>query len=260
LGAVLVDHFGWRATFILAAALATLASVAVGALLPAVKSAPPIGGLASRLAVAGRPVVLVTLVVTVLAMVSGFIVLTYVRPLLEDLTGFGGEGIGSMLLVFGLAAVLGSVLGGYGADRWGYRASILPVLIVQALALLSFSLLSALGAASAVAIAVAAAALAAWGVVGFALVALQQYRLIAAAPDEQNGVLSLNSSAVYAGQGLGAGLGSLVLGHASPASLGYVGAFLAVAALTVFLLSTRALAKGPSEKKGFEPAQIPYSK
>lgn len=260
LGAVLVDHFGWRITFMLAAALATLASVAVRALLPAVKSTPPIGGLAPRLAVAGRPVVLVTLVVTVLAMVSGFTVLTYVRPLLEDLTGFGGEGIGSMLLLFGLAAVLGSVLGGYGADRWGYRASIIPVLIIQALALLSFSLLSALGAASAVAIAVAAAALVAWGVVGFALVALQQYRLIGAAPDEQNGVLSLNSSAVYAGQGLGAGLGSLVLGHDSPASLGYVGALLAVAALTVLLLGTRALAKGPSEKKGFEPAQIPYSR
>jgi hypothetical protein len=26
------------------------------------------------------------------------------------------------------------------------------------------------------------------------------------------------------------------------------------------LLGTRALVKGPSEKKGFEPAQIPYSK
>jgi predicted MFS family arabinose efflux permease len=86
------------------------------------------------------------------------------------------------------------------------------------------------------------------------------YHVHGAAPDEQNGVLSLNSSAVYAGQGLGAGLGSLVLGHASPASLGYVGALLAVAALTVLLLGTGALAKGPSEKKGFEPAQIPYSK
>jgi DHA1 family putative efflux transporter-like MFS transporter len=165
-----------------------------------------------------------------------------------------------MLLLFGLAAVLGSVLGGYGADRWGYRASIIPMLILQALVLLLFSVLSVLGAASAVTIVVAAAAVATWGVVGFALVPLQQYRMIEVAPDEQNGVLSLNSSAVYAGQGLGAGLGSLVLVHASPASLGYVGALLAVAALTVFLLGTRALVKGPSEKKGFEPAQIPYSK
>jgi predicted MFS family arabinose efflux permease len=259
-GAVLVDYFGWRVSFVLAATLAILASIAVRALLPKVRSVPSTGGLRSRLAVAGRPLVLVTLVVTILAMVSGFTVLTYVRPLLEGLTGFGGEGIGSMLLLFGLAAVLGSVLGGYGADRWGYRASIIPMLILQALVLLLFSVLSVLGAASAVTIVVAAAAVATWGVVGFALVPLQQYRMIEVAPDEQNGVLSLNSSAVYAGQGLGAGLGSLVLGHASLASLGYVGALLAVAALTVFLLGTRALAKGPSQKKGFEPARIPYSK
>jgi predicted MFS family arabinose efflux permease len=260
LGAVLVDYFGWRVSFVLAATLAILASIAVRALLPKVRSVPSTGGLRSPLAVTGRPLVLITLVVTILAMVSGFTVLTYMRSLLEGLTGFGGEGIGSMLLLFGLAAVLGSVLGGYGADRWGYRASIIPMLILQALVLLLFSVLSVLGAASAVTIVVAAAAVATWGVVGFALVPLQQYRMIEVAPDEQNGVLSLNSSAVYAGQGLGAGLGSLVLGHASLASLGYVGALLAVAALTVFLLGTRALAKGPSQKKGIEPARIPYSK
>jgi MFS transporter, DHA1 family, inner membrane transport protein len=199
LGAVLADYFGWRVSFVLAAILAMLASIAVRALLPKVKSAPSIGGLRSRLAVAGRPLVLVTLVVTFLAMVSGFTVLTYVRPLLEGLTGFGGKGISSMLLLFGLAAVLGSVLRGYGADRWGYQANIIPILILQALVLLLFSVLSVLGAASAVTILVAAAAVATWGVVGFALVPLQQYRLIAVAPDEQDGVLSLNSSAVYAG-------------------------------------------------------------
>jgi predicted MFS family arabinose efflux permease len=176
--------------------------------------------------------------VTVLAMVSGFTVLTYVRPMLEGLTGFEGEGIGSMLLLFGLAAIGGSVLGGYGADRWGYRATVVPVLVVQAFALLSFSLLPAAAAGSAFVIIGAAGALAAWGVVGFALVPLQQYRLIGVAPDEQNGVLSLNSSAVYAGQGLGAGFGSMVLGYSSPAALGYVGAVLATVALVVLVLVT----------------------
>jgi hypothetical protein len=99
--------------------ITVFAAIAVGTLLPRVKGAPPAaGGLTSRLAVARRPAVLATLLVTVLAMVSGFTVLTYVRPMLEGLTGFGGEGIGSMLLLFGLAAIAGSVLGGYGADRW----------------------------------------------------------------------------------------------------------------------------------------------
>lgn len=236
LGAVIVDYFGWRASFALAAVLAVVAAAGVRLLLPSVANAAPAGGLASRLAVAGRPAVLVTLMVTVLAMVAGFTVLTYVRPLLEGLTGLGGEGIGLMLFVFGLAGVVGSYLGGYGADRWGYRATALPMLAVLGLSLLAFPLLPAIGAGSVLTIAGAGTALVAWGAVVFAIIPLQQHHLIGAAPDQPSGVLSLNSSAVYVGQGLGAGLGSLVLGFAPLAALGYVGALLALAALVTLVL------------------------
>jgi predicted MFS family arabinose efflux permease len=42
-----------------------------------------------------------------------------------------------MLLAFGLAGVAGSILGGYGADRWGYRTT-----AVQMIVILGFSLLT----------------------------------------------------------------------------------------------------------------------
>lgn len=246
LGAVIVDYFGWRASFALAAALAVLAAAGVRLLLPSVANATPTGGFASRLAVAGRPAVLVTLMVTMLAMVAGFTVLTYVRPLLEGLTGLGGEGIGLMLFVFGLAGVAGSILGGYGVDRWGYRATALPMLVVLGLSLLSFSLLPAISAGSVPMIAGVGTALIAWGIVVFAIIPLQQHHLIGVAPDQPSGVLSLNSSAVYAGQGLGAGLGSLVLGYAPLTALGYVGALLAIAALVTLVLGMR-LSVRPTE-------------
>src|SRR5215208_7984987 len=237
LGAVIVDRFGWQASIILAAALATLASIAVGALLPRVKSTPAAGSLTSRLAVAGRSDVLATLILTVLVMVSGFSVLTYVRPLLEGLTGFEGEGIGLMLLSFGLGGVVGSVLGGYGADRWGYRMNPIPMLLVLAVSLLAFSVLPADG--SAFVVIGAGVALVAWGVVVFAILPLQQHRLIDIAPDEQNVAISLNSSAVYAGQGLGASLGSLLVAQASLTALGYVGALVAAVALVALVLGCR---------------------
>jgi len=113
------------------------------------------------------------------------------------------------------------------------------MLAILGLSLLSFSLLSALDVASLFAIAGAVAALIAWGVVVFALVPVQQHHLISVAPDEQNGVLSLNSSAVYVGQGLGAGLGSLTLGKLSLEALGYAGALLAALTLIVLLLVSR---------------------
>jgi DHA1 family inner membrane transport protein len=239
LGAVIVDYFGWRASFALAAALAVVAAAGVRLLLPVVTNAAPTGGLASRLTVAGRPPVLVTLMVTVLAMVAGFTVLTYVRPLLEGLTGLGGEGIGLMLFVFGLAGVAGSILGGYGADRWGYRATALPMLVVLGLSLLSFALFPAMAAGSVLMIAGVGTAMIAWGTVVFAIIPLQQHHLLGIAPDEPGGVISLNSSAVYVGQGLGAGLGSLVMGYAPLAALGYVGALLAIVALVMLALGAR---------------------
>ncbi len=242
-GAVIVDHFGWRASFALAAALAIAAAAGVRLLLPVVANTAPAGGLASRLAVAGRPAVLVTLLVTVLSMAAGFTVITYVRPLLEGLTGFGGEGIGLMLFVFGLAGVGGSILGGYGADRWGYRATAIPMIAILGLSLLSFSVLSVAEAGSAFVIAGAGTALVAWGAVVFAIIPLQQHHLIRVAPDEQSGVLSLNSSAVHVGQGLGAGLGSLLVGHGSLTILGYAGLLCAAVALVTLELGTRLLAR-----------------
>ena len=139
---------------------------------------------------------------------------------------------------------MGSVLGGYGADRWGYRMNVIPMLLVLAVSLLSFSVLPAGG--STFVVIGAGMALVAWGVVVFAIVPLQQHRLIGIAPDEQNVVISLNSSAVYAGQGLGASLGSLLVGQASLTALGYVGALVAAVALVALVLgcSLRVAAAG----------------
>jgi predicted MFS family arabinose efflux permease len=80
-------------------------------------------------------------------------------------------------------------------------------------------------------------------VAGFALVPLQQHRLIRIAPDQQNGALALNACAIYAGQGFGTVLGSLVLGYASLAALGGAGAACAAAALIASILSARLSAK-----------------
>ncbi len=115
---------------------------------------------------------------------------------------------------------------------------------VHALALLSLSLLAAVEAGSTFAIAGAVTALAPWAAAGFALVPIQLYRLIEAAPDEQNGVLAFNASAIYVGQGLGAVLGSVVLGYATLTALGYAGALCAMAALLVARLGSHSPPKG----------------
>jgi predicted MFS family arabinose efflux permease len=121
LGTVVGDHYGWQASFLLVAILSTIAALGVRALLPPVEI-PMQGSLRSRLAAGKRPAVLVALLVTALGVAAGFVVLTYVRPLLEGLTELGSSGIGGLLLLFGLAAVAGTACGGIAADRWGLRS------------------------------------------------------------------------------------------------------------------------------------------
>jgi MFS transporter, DHA1 family, inner membrane transport protein len=147
-----------------------------------------------------------------------------------------------MLLLFGLAAIAGNALGGYGADRWGYGRSMVVIFMVVALSLLSFSLLTPL-AGSILAVVGAGVALVTWSVAGWAITPFQQYRLIELAPQTQNIVLSLNASAIYLGQGVGAGLGALVILYGSLASLGWVAALCTAAGLVVLLFGMRSGAR-----------------
>jgi predicted MFS family arabinose efflux permease len=229
LGTVVGGHYGWRTSFVLVAALATVAALGVMSLLPTVEASAG-GGFLSNLRVVKRGAVAAGLGLTFLALMASFVVLTYVRPVLENLTHLDTEGIGLMLAVFGLASIPGTLLGGYVADRWGYRVSMIAVLAVLSVSLVSFSLLSAAQLGSVLAILGTGAALVAWSLAAFAFLPLQQYRLIEVAPKGQNTVLSLNASAIQAGQGIGAGLGALALHYGSVDGLGWLGALCAVGA------------------------------
>jgi DHA1 family inner membrane transport protein len=239
LGTVVGGYYGWRTSFVLVAALAMVAALGVRSLLPAVEASAH-GGLLSNLTVVKRGAVVAGLGLTVLALMASFVVLTYVRPMLENLTHFDTEGVGLMLAVFGLASIPGTLLGGYVADRWGYRVSMIALLAVLTVSLFSFSLLSTAQAGSALAILGTGAALVAWSVAVFAFLPLQQYSLIEVAPEAQNTVLALNASAIQAGQGIGAGLGALTLYYGSVGGLGWVGALCAVGAFATLSFRGRA--------------------
>ena len=239
LGTVVGGYYGWRTSFVLVAALAMVAALGVRSLLPAVEASAR-GGFLPNLTVVKGGAVVAGLGLTVLALMASFVVLTYVRPMLENLTHFDTEGVGLMLAVFGLASIPGTLLGGYVADRWGYRVSMIAVLAVLSMSLFSFSLLSTAQAGSVLAILGTGAALVAWSVAAFAFLPLQQYSLIEVAPEGQNTVLALNASAIQAGQGLGAGLGALALYYGSVGGLGWVGALCAVGAFATLSFRGRA--------------------
>ncbi len=237
LGSLIGTYYGWRSTFVMVGIMAMAALVGVRVLLPHMES-PPVVSFRERVAAMRQAPVAVALSLTALGMMGGFVVFTYVGPLLGDITGFGGGGVSALLLLFGVAAMFGNSLGGYGADHIPYRWMAAGTLAVQAISLASLSLLATVPG-SALAVIGVLFSLMAWGAAGFALLPLQQYRVIQLAPETRNVALSLNSSAIYLGQGTGAGLGALSLGYGSLATLGLVGALWTSVALVVLALGAR---------------------
>jgi DHA1 family putative efflux transporter-like MFS transporter len=168
---------------------------------------------------------------TVLSLMGSFTVYTYLALLFQRITHLGGTGISALFLVFGAASVVGNVLGGYGADRWGPAGTMVMSLAIagSALVVLPLAAISILGAA---------AALIVWGTAVWMFTAPQQQRLLALAPESSAVILSLNASASYLGMGSGAAIGGLVLHVASVSALGWVGGVCELLALVVLLLST----------------------
>ncbi|MFI0258753.1 MFS transporter [Streptomyces sp. NPDC017056] len=107
---------GWRAAFVVVGVLSALVAVALAVLLPPLpaEGAVRLGGVL-RLFRDAR--VRTGLVVVALLVAGHFAAYTYVRPVLEEVSGVGPELISTLLLVYGVAGVAGNFLGGAGAGR-----------------------------------------------------------------------------------------------------------------------------------------------
>jgi predicted MFS family arabinose efflux permease len=250
-GAFVGSSLGWRYTFIFIAGLGAAAACAVRFWLPEVQSPAP-APLGQRLRVAARLSTWPLLLQTVLAMAAGFSVLTYVYPVLSRAAGYHGAMISVALLVFGVASVAGSTLGGRLTDRFGAFPVVAVGLAALALAMVAISVVTAWSAGWLILV-----ALAAWGLGGWTFPPSQQHRLIEIAPEEASVLLGLNSSAIYAGAAIGGVIGGLVL----PAGIAFVPAIaagLAVCALVCAMVQH--LASGvPSPSRAMVDEQLSTS-
>jgi MFS transporter, DHA1 family, inner membrane transport protein len=230
-GALVGQHLGWRAALVAVSLLAAAALLGVLAAVPAVPAEPAVG-LRDRLAVLRRAEVLAALAVTVLGVGGSYTVYPYASSVLQQGAGLPLAAVSLMLLLYGLGAITGSLLGGVGADRFGARGMLEAAFALQLLALAGLWGVGLADGGDAVA---AGIAVAVWGAGTWMQAPLQQYRLMALAPQASRVVISLNASAIY----VGIGLGGLVLSGLSAAALPLVGAAAATAALLALSWSSK---------------------
>jgi DHA1 family inner membrane transport protein len=236
LGTALGQLAGWRTTFaVLAVAMLVVAFVIRLALPRAANLAQPAP---VRARVQRDRTLLPVIVMSTIACLVTFAhltVYTYISPLLTEEFGSKGAPVSVMLLVFGIAGLIGLILSGLTSDRWPVMSLLLP-LIVMSLGLLALTLSRHQPAFIVIAIS-------AWGLSMGMLPAIIQAAVQRIASDR---LKPLASALVLVFFNIGIGLGALVGGqfdesHDLIGALYAAGAFAAIGAVLtpVFFLVAR---------------------
>jgi DHA1 family inner membrane transport protein len=239
----------WRWAFAFIAVLASLAAVGIAALVPHIDRSPTVTA-RDFLRVVRNPVVVGVVLIGFLMQSGQFLVYTYIAPVTRLITGGGNLMVTGALLLFGVAAIAGNVLGGVGTDRIGSLRMVLASLTVFTAAYLVLGVLGGL-AHSPLTFALAAVTTIAWGIASWAFVPPQQAQLVRAAPQQSAVALSLNVFAIYAGIAVGGALGGVILAGKHTDALPYAGATLTAVALLVAVGADRSA----RQRDGRRPAE-----
>lgn len=180
------------------------------------------------LAVLGNRKLLGGALVTVLAYAGSFTAYTYIAPILTEVTGVTGTTVSLYMLIYGVMAAIGNILGGKLTDRAGVNTS--NVIIISGVTLVVLSMW--IFAASSVAMIVLVGLL---GMLTFGAVPALQARLFSIAEKHAphaHGVASgLNIAGFNSGIALGSVLGSLTITHAGITFTGLTAAVIALSGL-----------------------------
>lgn len=241
LGAWLGLRFGWRVPV---AAVAVAALACLPLLARGVPALPSTGGtaFAGAGALLRRPAVAAALAMTLCYFSAIFVVFSYIGPVFKSLVPMDPTRLSITLMLFGLAGVAGTLLGGWETDRFGWR----PTVVVHLAALAGLMALVPLTAGSYPAL---LAVFVAWGVAGFGLMTPQQSRLAQIAPLQVPLLLSLNASMLYLGTAVGAAVGGLAAPLVGFDRLAWVAlpfAVVALGTLAVHRVGGRAAGAGPT--------------
>ncbi|MBT2226449.1 MFS transporter [Nonomuraea sp. NEAU-A123] len=247
LGTFVGQSAGWRVTFLIVAGLGVVGLAGVAKLVP---NLPKPEGVHLRHEVAAliNPQVLLAMAMTVLGFGGVFAAITYIAPMMTEVSGYADSSVPWLMVLFGLGMVVGNLIGGRFADR--------RLMAMLFTALGGLAVVLALFTVGAPNKAVAAVAVFLIGALGFATVPPLQKRVLDYAHGAPTLASAVNIGAFNLGNALSAWLGGIVIsagyGYTAPNA---VGAVLAAAALVLALVSRRLERRsGPVAARSQQPA------
>jgi predicted MFS family arabinose efflux permease len=223
IGALIGGTFGWRSAFVLVGLLSLISALWVWRAMPdGVK--PPALSLAAWRETLQSKALMLCVGVTLLYSAGQFVLFSYFAPYYKASIGITPLQLSLLFAWFGAFGLLGNMVMSRYIDRIGAARSVMIGIACMALSLLIWPLGTSLVLAALVSVP--------WALGCFSSNSAQQARLVGIAPALAAGSIALNSSAMYAGQALGAGSGGWLIAQGRMDMLhwaGFAGLVLAMA-------------------------------
>ncbi|MCQ2011595.1 MFS transporter [Sporolactobacillus sp. STSJ-5] len=214
-GRLLSSAFGWRSVFLDISLFGVIATIVIVAVIPKVQGDKPIP-LIKQLALLKNPKVLLGLFITLFWLSGYALVYIYIAPYLLKGLGLSGVLLSPALLVFGIACLVGSKVGGYCADKYGITVTLLVSMCLNISSLIFLSL-------SAHHPIIIFVFLFLWSASVWSTQPAQLYNLATIVPSQSGIMLSLNQSISQISMAIGAVLGGYMISMFSLVSLSWYG-------------------------------------
>lgn len=194
---------GWRWAYGAVALLSAIAALWVWRALPAGVRPPALSREAWARTLT-HPLLMGIVAVTVLSAAGQFTLFSYFAPYYRQVLGASALAVSGLFMWFGAFGLAGNVVLQRVVDRQGAARCVNYALALMALSLLAWPLAGG--------VATMALVITPWALGCFSSNSAQQARLGAAEPALAPALMALNTSAMYLGQAIGAGSGSLIVG------------------------------------------------
>jgi predicted MFS family arabinose efflux permease len=229
IGAVIGGTLGWRSAFALIGLLSLVGAAWVWRAMPDGVKPPALSAAAWRETFRSRPLMLCVLV-TMLYSAGQFVLFSYFAPYYKQKIAITPGELGLLFMWFGVFGFVGNMLMSRYIDRIGAPRAVMFAIGCMALSLLVWPLGTTLVLAAVISVP--------WALGCFSSNSGQQARLVGIAPELASGSIALNSSAMYAGQAIGAAAGGWLIANGAMDSLHWAGFLGLVLSMGVSALAT----------------------
>ncbi|MFC7678754.1 MFS transporter [Paenibacillus sp. GCM10028914] len=230
LGMVVGNAYGWRAPFLAIAVLSLLCLIGISLFIK--QTAPnPVVPLREQLALLKNSKIVSAQLIAFLMLTGHLTLYGYLQPYVESTFHVSSGMMSVVYFLFGIAAVTGGGTGGWIADRFGTKRSILAIVACFSVSMFVVMLTTQIS------FGVFLVAMMIWSALSWAISPAQQTYLLELAPNNAETQLSLNSSMLHLGIALGSMIGSTVIANSSVANNPWVGGLIAAAGFVVAVFS-----------------------